>query len=312
MKHATKIALRTAVLLLAAGMILCAAALAHDGLRFSALSTAPAPVRQEQAISAAGLNEIRIDAASDDVRVTRSDDADIHLSWYDREYLVYRLENEGGVLSLRLDRTQGRKDWKHWINFDLYGSGGVTLAVPANFAGEVSAETDSGGIGLSDVTLGGSLTCKTNSGPIKADALAAAGATIRTVSGSVDGSDWFVAGPASCETDSGAATLKGVEAASFSLGAKSGRVKLAGVRSDAAAVRTGSGNITLDALSADVITLSARSGDIRGTIDGAETDYTVSADAVSGECSLRDRAGAGFRTLTVKTNSGDIDLSFLS
>jgi len=253
MKKGTRAALITAAVLFAVGLLLCAGALWKVNFNFGALSTNDEPVARSGLAMTDGLRGIRVEAHSDDVRVTRSADDQIHVVWYDGTYESYELVTVNGTLVLREKESDGDKSPAHWLQFDLREASGIELAVPEGFAGDLDLYTNAGGITCTDVSIGGE---------------------------------------ADLETQSGDASLRSMRAADIRL-------------------ETSSGSIALDAVQSPELVLSAVSGDVSGTIDGAAADYTVSASSVSGDCGLSDRTGSGAGMLTVRTDSGSIDLRFL-
>lgn len=71
------------------------------------------------------------------------------------------------------------------------------------------------------------------------------------------------------------------------------------------------GNIRPEALDVAVSArLSTELGDIRGSLCGAVSDYSVRASTELGNCNLTNSEGGG-KTLTVTTDLGDIEISFL-
>lgn len=312
MKRSTKIALAVAAALLVGGAVLCTISLSRVNYDFGALTTAQAPEHRVETVRAAGVETIQMELDADDVHIVRSEDDQIHVSWYDREERRYELTRDDGALILQQVQQTGKRDWRRWISFDWdTGTTGVELAVPADFDGDLHVWVDLGALSVDGVSMTGELECRTDSGAVEINRLDAGSVVAESSLGKIRGSDWSVARGVSVTTDSGGISLQRCKASEFQLGAQLGSIGLGQVAAGTVHAETDSGSIDLDALRADEITLKTDLGRVSGSIDGVQTQYTVFPEARLGNNNLTGRKGSADKTLTVTTESGDIDLSFL-
>lgn len=314
MKKSTKIALLAAAALLIAGIVLCAVALKSVDFELARLSTSSIVNKTPQTASydAADITEIQIELAVDDLYVVQSDDDQIHFRYTDRDNRTYSISNEDGILKAAQDYTSGTR-WHQWITFDFGQSDlAFTLALPEDFAGSLQLSSDVGDVELEDgLHLAGNLDCTLQTGSFDADGFQASHITVQTEIGSLDLENCMadslflsaqtgdvelaesaIANELFCETDIGGIHLQSVTSANVQLS-------------------TQTGDIRLEHLNAPLIAASTDIGDIKGTIEGAESDYSVVVETDIGDSSLKNQTGLTDCKINFVTQTGDVEVSFV-
>lgn len=307
MKKYLKISLLVAAVLVVAGAAVCGVALDMVDFDFRRLSTDYGSAALEHAqYDPASVAAIVVDIDVDDLRVEPSADGQIHVRYAQREHRPYRLSLTGGVL--RLEQTQS--GWQLFQMSFGWEETAAVLSVPADFAGDLTLHSDVGDIRGETLRLAGRLEAETNTGSIELSDLAAASARLTVDTGDIRCRGWQLAGDLEAEVDTGAILLEDCAADAVTCGSDTGAMRLTRLAAARVDLESNTGDVELAALAAPQIAIVSDTGSVQGTIDGAEADYTIDAEADIGDCNLRARAGRTDRRLTVRTDVGDIDLSF--
>lgn len=69
--------------------------------------------------------------------------------------------------------------------------------------------------------------------------------------------------------------------------------------------------IRLEHLNAPMIAASTDIGDIKGTIEGAESDYSIVVETDIGDSSLKNQTGLTDYKINFVTQTGDVEVSFV-
>ena len=112
------------------------------------------------------------------------------------------------------------------------------------------------------------------------------------------------------KTHNGDITMSGVEAETLSLDAGNGDVALENTRGVQVRAKAGNGDIRLDHPYGLDYDLTAQNGNISGTLAGTKADYRLKVEARNGSSSLKDQAGTGVASATMKAQNGDIQVTF--
>ncbi|ADU26729.1 DUF4097 family beta strand repeat-containing protein [Ethanoligenens harbinense] len=131
-----------------------------------------------------GVHAVSISGSAADVRVTSSNDDQIHvdlkLPTDDKTSAANAVTISDGTLSISAD-TENHFFWFPW---NWYPSS-VTLALPAAYEGDFSIQTTSGDISLPDSLHLGALSIRHTSGDLEGGAITAASADIQSTSGEI-------------------------------------------------------------------------------------------------------------------------------
>jgi len=219
----------------------------------------------------AGISSIRIEAENKEVTVIAADSNDIKISYMEDKDEDYSVTNENGLVTLV---NQSHRHGSFSFQFFDWGNHDIAkiiVYVPKNYAKNISISTTNSVIQISDFSELGDLSCKTTNSVIKMEKVDAKNITM--------------------ETQNAAITLKDI-AAGNQLSAE-----------------TQNGKISLDHISAQEISLQTQNAIIGGTIDGAQSDYTIETHTTNAISNLHDRSG-GSKKLTASTTNAIINLDF--
>lgn len=313
MKRGTKLALLTAAVLLALGAACCGIALSAVDFEFRRLSTDGGGLQEtlHETFAPETVRQIVVETGTDGLQIRHSEDGRIHLQYTQRERQQYALSEDGGVLTLRQSSKQG---WSglQWFSVRFGAEEqDVILELPEGFAGDLQILSEVGDVELqSPLQLRGALDCSLETGSFRAGSLEAGSVTVETEIGEIDGTDWSAADVALSAETGGITLAGGAVNGTLSCRTEIGEIRLSGLTAGALEASAETGDVTVDQVSAEKIELETELGSISGTLEGAESDYTIDARTELGDCTLRDRAGRTGRTLQAVTETGDIDLSF--
>ena len=290
MKKGTKALLAIALASVICGLGLFAAAVAVAGGRFDAFQTR---VYEEKSFSAQidGLSLVSVRDDNHAIRFVRSDDSQIHVTYYESDREFYDIRTENGTLEIvyRNDRKWYEKLFN--LNFQQIS---VTVALPDEYVGAIAADTSNSTVTVTGLDIDGDMNLKTDNGRIE----------IR------DSSAMNI----SAVTSNGAVLLKGVETgAGIRAETSNGRMTAELVRCGTElTLTTSNGAVSLDSIFAgEAITLKSSNGSIAGSIDDWEGNYRITSKTSNGENHLPEDWGSGDKRLDVKTSNGTIDIEFL-
>lgn len=269
---------------------------------------------------------ITLNVASADVKVTLSKDGALHLSYDNTEnsYFEY-VEKDDKVILTQKQRNDS-------IIGIIGGSSekiNVELSLPAGRDGELNINGASSDITLSNIDMKDEMkiysvsgevdisNCKakalgtgTTSGGVELRSIDVSAIEAGTVSGEIRLSDISGKIPLTLESVSGEVYAENVQAKNFSVQTVSGETTLKNVSGTKADFSSTSGGVELNKADFREIKFSTVSGDISGTVAGSSDDYTAYTDTVSGHNSLSSHRGRGERTLDFNSTSGSFNIDF--
>ncbi len=157
---------KSALALVLAGLLICAACAAFAGFDFSDLSTSAPPTAQHFEFDAAnaGIESIRISLSTDDLTIVESDDGHIHVKLYTYDYEEAKAEVEDGVLGI----SKERKGFKSWFNINLnFGDYTNVVSLPKGVQCDISASLSTGGVTIEDIESLGRVSVTQSTGDTK-------------------------------------------------------------------------------------------------------------------------------------------------
>lgn len=310
MKSLTRTLLIVAGALIGTGFVLALVGFAIGGFSWNALNTAGPYDEKSQSYNAAEVSGITVDAKGCDVVLVGTDADEIKITYYENKNGTWNLEKSAdGKLSAEY---QSSRDWFN-LSFGLTtGERAITIAVPAKYAGTIEAVAASGDVDASKLQLAKELTLSSASGSLKLTDVSANGKIAADAkSGDIDAKNISANNDLDLTASSGSVTLtSGRITGNLTMLANSGDLKVTQTNADGKiSLGAQSGGVSVKALSGNDIDLEAGSGDVRGSIIGKATDFTITANANSGDQNIGNSTG-GSKHLNVSTNSGDIEIEF--
>lgn len=249
----------------------------NGGLRFTAgLSTSQAGLsdtaasesygRKTYQAKAAGVTKIDLRAKNKSVefKTAQSDSITVEYDTFDGG--PYNFSCENGTLTICGEEDpHGLDRWWQWK------APTITVSIPKDYAGNISADTTNSSVQISDFQKLGELNLQTTNSGVNATSL-----NVRSLQ---------------TETKNGAINLSSVSAAEF------------------LKARTTNGAIRLNGIFSPDISLNTTNAAVSGTIRGREEDYTVEAETSNAISNLKERTG-GSKKLSVKTTNAIIRVNF--
>ena len=339
MNKNTKTTLIVALSLFGAGVLIWLCVSLGIGFNFSKLtpgfradadgtisdSTSVKAERIEKNVEANGQN-ISLNVGYADIRLEKSADADIHISYTNTEDSYFDLESNDSKIVL----TQHQNG--HFFFFSFFsssGSGEVVVSIPDENIGNLDVDVASGEVSVSDIKLSGDFKLDTASGDVSLDnskigefsANSASGKIylsdvdtdnidINTASGDISLSKIKGNIPVTLDTVSAEVYIEDVETEDLSIGTVSGNITLKDVLGKTAGLSTTSGGVELNSADFLEIRFKTVSGDISGAVVGSAEDYTVYTNTISGSNSLSGHREHGKRTLDLSSTSGSFEIRF--
>jgi len=265
--------------------------------------------------SAADISVLRICAHECPIQFAPALDDQITLIYYTCPDDPYILSCEGGVLSLKGERSREEKKRLFSISLRMLWekprSQGITALIPKGTLLEMDISTRNAPIlceALEDLS---SVALSTQNASVSLRELRCKALQVYTANASVKLRGLSVKQGIKAETTNarieGEEIMAGAEVKMFTT---NGKIMMAGVSSGKEMIlETTNGNIALEALSAPALHIHSSNGSIRGNLPGKQQDWQIESGTSNGKNSLPSRQ-AGEKPLIVHTSNGSIALVF--
>ena len=334
MKKAFKVFLVLSIVLMALGLCLCVGALATVGFDLAKFSMNAGELSEFDAdIEGNGISDLVLDNVSEKectyrVTLVPSPDGDFHVAYgaYNEKDLRWEVENG----TIRFYSAQ--KDWRDYINIISFGVDAIplTIEVPASvkniicdvdaadlacedlsLEGDFYCNSDAAIVKLQDVNVAGSLSLDSDAADIRLERIKTGSLNVDCDFGKVEMTDLAVGNIVidadTCDIDLTSIFSEGV----FDLSADYGMITMEIVSALTVQVETDSCDVDFASLSAEEkIIFKVSYGDINGTIDDAQSAYTIFMRGDSDDSNILS-GGNGPKVLDVTMDSGDVDIQFL-
>jgi len=324
MKKATKIALITASIFMFCGIAFCVASVATADGNWEVYLDDGNYVKRERTFEAETISGIYLSDLATDIRIEKSDDDALHITYYESEKSYYDIGTDAdGTLSVIY---HSNRKWYNFIGFHIgFRDYSTVIAIPDGYNGDLTIALASGDLSITDLALSGNLSAKSASGDmeiigssftgevnltsasgeIDLVSLTAGDAQISTTSGDVDGRV-IVCDALTLSSTSGDLTVQDLSCGELSAKAVSGNIEMNMVTANGnVRCKTTSGEIDLAGITGYDFTLHSTSGSIRAKIRGNENEYEIKAKTTSGSIRVPDTSGHD-KTIDVSTTSGNI------
>ncbi len=297
MKKSRKIGLIAAIVLMVVGAGISVITFAASGFDPEKFQPGHAPEEQSVDISGEAIDTLVVSYldfdASYGLEIVPSEDGDFHVTYASRTDETLVTDVKDGALRLSCAETS---DWRRHIGFgwrvNVSERSPVQIAVPASVATVDLRET-------ADI-----ITCENLN--LSGDLLFYCSAVDLRVR------DCSVAGELRVEGDAGDVTAEGVSAGTFTAKIDASLLSLDNVSGDVFELRADYGDIRFSELSVGKsLAVIADWGDVKGTVVGKSSDFTIHSKTDFGDNNLSPLRGDGAKTLIIRTDGGDVDISFL-
>ena len=279
-RMASKILIGASFLLIGAGAALTVTALSMADFR---LDTVRESKTEHLNYSVEGdLRSLKIQTVSDNAEIIFTESSECYLEYCNRSNLAYSITEKDGVLTI--EQQDNKKWYEHLTMFFDWGQSddeALRIYLPEGTAPDVTAETVSGDISVSEKLFLPSADLSTVSGNISLSARVRGNVHTHTVSGNI------TFGECRCNALSAQTT--------------SGSIKASAIAETTLLFKTISGDIRLDSADASDITLDTVSGDISGSL---RSNKSFTSTTVSGSINVP-QSGDPSGSCRISTISGD-------
>ncbi len=319
-----------AAICIAVGLALCLAAYVAVRGDFVSLSTTPPYEAKEASYPAQGWTSLSLLDRNTRVRLERSPDDQIHITYFENQDEQYRISDHGG--ELRLEKLE-RKGWIRFVmNFNLQDTT-VVVALPEAYTGNVSLVTSNAGISARGLSLPGDVSLQTTNAAIRVQELECAGrlrlATTnnawelehvtaaeieaKATNHSVSADQVHTQGSLNLSTTNGAISLEDISAASCTAQSSNNAIQATEVvAQERLELRTTNGAICLERVQPgnenELVTTNSA---IRGSILGSAGQFTIDSHTTNASNNLPGAWVSGPKRLTVRTTNGKIAVDFV-
>ncbi|MCR5741794.1 MAG: DUF4097 domain-containing protein [Gammaproteobacteria bacterium] len=253
------------------------------------------------------IKNINIKELTMDIEIVSTSETNVYVEYYehDKYKLNITIENSNGTLVLK--REEPQNSFTPTYN---YQSGCKTVIyVPEEFAGKITAHSDTGDIKLDDVdadvlkitsTTGdikgndieaNEASFKSATGALSLEGSSLTNLTLKATNGSISISDTDVVEKISTSTDNGETTFNDVKAKTFELTSKNGDMLLKKVEVES------------------ILGATVTTGDINLQLVGKKELYTTKVSTQTGETS--GATSGGSITITCTSTVGDVKVTYL-
>ncbi len=270
--------------------------------------------------------EIQISENDTNINISKSDDNDIHISYFENKNEKYNI-SDGETLKIK--KHSSRKI-TFGINTQIIS---LDIQIPEKCNASIKIDSNNGNITTKDISPS-SCSISVNDGNINMDNCSVDGKTdistdsgnlrfsgskfngdfkIKTEDGNVTTQNCEYKEKTDLKTDCGNVTFKDVACASeLSIKTSDGNVDTSdGEYKGKTKIKTDCGNVTVDKITCDSdLTITTGDGNVRGTINGKSDDFNIISNTKDGNNNLDDKNNKKDKTLSVKTDCGNIKLQF--
>lgn len=295
-----------AIILILLGGIVFVGALAAADFDIDRFSTSATYEKKSKTYTYTGQS-IFVDDSDGYIRVVKSEDADIHIEYYESEKDTYRISDDGDIRFVK-------KSVHKWFDFFGYRNipvVGMTVALPENYDADLSLSTSNGKVSADNVTAV-EIRLATSNGGLELSGLTCDSLFARTSNGEVEAFALRVAGKAELKTSNGGVNINDIVSAEVIAGSSNGSIDARDVEAPKVTLKTSNNGINVQNIKATrEIVLKSSNGSIRGNIAGSMADYNITSETSNGRNNLPSDAHLGDIRLNVDTSNGNIDIDFL-
>lgn len=311
MKRTRNILIIIAVILMAAGIIICSASLCMTGFDFSQFTTSMtgSEVKEMNRDLTADYQRITIDTKDREIKFEKSEDDKLHLEYTESERRIIEISESNAELSVieRLDYK-----WYDYIfNFDFGNK--LVVKLPSDIKAQISVNTSNGKISFSDISVKNSVDLHTSNGAINiTDAAIGGDITAQTSNGRIELLRASVAGKADMKTSNGECSADGASVkGELKFKTSNGKIYLNNAQAEEISAESSNGKIEF--YNADVaksINAQTSNGKIEGTLVGKPGDFSFRYETSGHNNSNLPLEGNGGKQAYFKTSNGNIDVSY--
>ena len=297
--------------LLVIGIILCFIAFAISDFKISGILTRGPFIEKTFTVSANNITSVYIEDSNKKVTIIPSDDEQIHVLYSEDEKEIYKIQNDGGKLSIVL---KNNRRWYEYIgvlswNFD---SNPLTVKIPASYAGSIDCTTSNGDVTVSDFTALDILNVSTSNAGIALSEINVKQTILHTSNGKIK-ADNLQAESFSSETSNASVELSNIrKAQSISCKTSNGRITVKQASGHNIFLKTSNSNIEIGQIEVgNEITCNTSNGNIKGNVSGNMNDFSITSRTSNGDNNLPKSSTGGNKIMKIHTSNANIEINFI-
>lgn len=251
------------------------------------------------------------------LNVEASPDEFVHVIRFENEKLLsYTVTEYAGGLRI----VQKHKPFSGFLMNVYYRQ--TQLLLPESFAGKLDADVTTGDLTVNSVS-GIELEAGATTGDVKLSSCILSNASLHCTTGDIKVENCTV-GPEGDFSPAGSCgelkikgttalvSVTGTSAGSITVKVTTGDITLSNVTAESVTTHSTTGKLEVWKLDAQALDFTATTGEMRGSLAGAITDYTIESSVTTGRNDLPGSFAGGSRSLKAHTTTGDIRISFES
>ncbi len=235
------------------------------------------------------VDKIVIDDSNTAISIRSSEVDKVTLSYWENDKETYNTALSAGVLTCIKEENYL---WYERIMVMEFGEYSMEITVPEDYSGELQLETSNGRIELKDIK--------------------ASTASVDTGNGKIVAEDVTIDEKISFSDSNGSITLDNVKAEEISADSSNAAIRFTDVEAKEMKLHTSNGTMELKNVNpTESIECDNSNGAIRGSIKGAQKDFTISADTSNGKCNLPENSQGGDKDMRMQTSNATIEIEFV-
>ncbi len=301
----------TAAIFLFIGIIIFSAGFAMMGFNIMNFDTEPAYIEKSYSLDG-NVSSIIIEERDANINIVPSADKKINIKYYEngnKTYTIGKLAD--GSLSIKKNATADF--FNNFLTISV-STPILTVEIPANYDGKMVIENQNGNTAAEDICMG-SIKAEAENGYIRIYKSRITGnLDVDSENGNVELYETVVGGKAKLSCENGRLFSQAVTAEEIYTETENGFMALVDTKAESTIfAESENGNIELSSIEFEAgATIISENGDIRGSVIGEESDFSYNCVATNGNSNLKDMVSQGRKQLNLRSENGDIEISFLS
>lgn len=300
----------TAAIFLFIGIFIFGIGFAMMGFNIMNFDTEPAYIEKSYSLDG-NVSAIVVEEFDATINVLPSADKKINIKYYENGNKTYSIGKlADGSLSIKKNKASG-----FWNFFTFSVSTPIlTIEIPEKYEGKLLIENQNGNTIAEGICMG-SIKAEAENGFVRIYESNILGSLdVDAENGNIELYETKVGKTAKLSCENGRLFAQAVTASEIYTENENGFTALVDLTSkNTIFAESENGNIELSGVEFNVgATLITENGDIRGSVIGEESDFTFNCVSSRGKCNLENGVSQGAKQLNLRSENGDIEISFLS
>lgn len=300
----------TAAIFLFIGIFIFGIGFAMMGFNIMNFDTEPAYIEKSFSLDG-NVSAIIVEEIDATINVLPSADKKINIKYYENGNKTYSINKlVDGSLSIKKNKISG-----FWNFFTFSVSTPIlTIEIPEKYEGKLLIENQNGNTIAEGICMG-SIKAEAENGFVRVyESKILGNLDVDAENGNIELYETTVGKTAKLSCENGRLFAQALTASEIYTENENGFTALVDLTSkNTIFAESENGNIELSGVEFNVgATLITENGDIRGSVIGEESDFTFNCVSSRGKCNLENGVSQGAKQLNLRSENGDIEISFLS